>query len=120
MVTAVLGQAAGAVQGPGNGATCFYNPEAPPAVATIAGSGYIVGTPGDDVIVGSPGRDTILAGEGNDIICGNGGNDIVDGGGGNDVIVGDAPKRQPGIGHREPGHVPGGRRGRHRVCVGRP
>ncbi|HET7722466.1 MAG TPA: hypothetical protein VFK43_21050, partial [Acidimicrobiales bacterium] len=86
LLSPLLLHGAGAVQGPGGGATCFYNPEAPPAVATIAGSGHIVGTDGDDVIVGSPGRDHIFAGAGNDIICGNGGGDIIDGGGGNDVI----------------------------------
>ena len=91
LLSPLLLQGAGAVQGPGGGATCEYNPDAPPAVATIAGSGYIVGTDGDDVIVGSSGRDHIFGGLGNDIICGNGGGDIIDGGGGNDIIVGDAP-----------------------------
>ena len=95
VLSPLLLQAAGAEQGPGNGATCFYDPAAPPAVATIAGSGFIVGTAGNDVIVGSPGRDTILAGEGDDIICGNGGNDIIEGGGGNDVIVGDVQTENP-------------------------
>src|SRR5215213_1995280 len=90
VLSPLLLHAAGAEQGPGNGATCFYDPTRPPAVATIVGSGYIVGTPGNDVIVGSPGRDTILGGEGDDIICGNGGNDVIEGGGGNVVIVGDA------------------------------
>src|SRR5882762_6069324 len=65
-------------------------PETPPVPATITGSGFIVGTPGDDVIVGSTGFDVILGLGGNDLICGNGGNDYIDGGRGDDLIAGDA------------------------------
>src|SRR5438270_601271 len=50
-----------------DGAVCFFDPEQPPAPATIVGAGTIVGTPGPDVIVGSPGPDTILGLGGDDI-----------------------------------------------------
>jgi Ca2+-binding RTX toxin-like protein len=64
---------------------------APPCVGksiTIAGSGTIVGTPGDDVILGSDGDDTIDGGGGNDTVCALSGTDIVDAGAGNDAIYG--------------------------------
>jgi len=47
-------------------------------VVTIAGSGEIIGTDGDDVILASAGSDTIDTGAGDDIICALGGGDIID------------------------------------------
>jgi Ca2+-binding RTX toxin-like protein len=58
--------------------------------ATIAGSGNIVGTPGNDVIVGGPGPDVIDGGGGDDLICARGGDDRVVGGAGNDELRGEA------------------------------
>lgn len=55
---------------------------------TITGSGFIVGTPGDDVICGSAGDDTIVGLGGNDFIAGFGGNDRISGGPGDDYIYG--------------------------------
>ena len=55
-------------------------------LATIAGSGEIIGTDGNDVILASAGPDTIDTGAGDDIICALGGGDIIDAGAGNDVI----------------------------------
>lgn len=55
-------------------------------LATIAGSGEIIGTDGDDVVLASAGPDTIDTGAGDDIICALGGGDIIDAGAGNDVI----------------------------------
>jgi hypothetical protein len=55
---------------------------------TITGSGFIVGTPGDDVIVGGDADDVIDGLGGNDIICGRAGADWIDGGEGDDLIDG--------------------------------
>ena len=69
------------------------------AIATIVGSGLILGTPRPDVIVGSAGVDFILSLGGHDIVCARGGEDIVFGGpgfdslfgqGGSDVVRGEA------------------------------
>ncbi|MBF4998054.1 hypothetical protein IRT45_12925 [Nocardia sp. BSTN01] len=71
--------------------TCHGRP------ATITGTGYIQGPPGDNVIVGTGPVNWINGGEGNDIICGGSsfnvliggpGNNIVDGGAGANVIIG--------------------------------
>ena len=65
-----------------NTPTCFGQ------VATIVGSGTIVGTSGPDVIVGSDGPDVINGSFGDDLICGLGGNDTINGGHDNDKIDG--------------------------------
>ncbi len=57
-------------------------------LATIVGSGLIVGTSGADVIVGSQGADTIKGRGGKDTICGLGGPDNIKGGGGGDTVFG--------------------------------
>jgi Ca2+-binding RTX toxin-like protein len=77
------------------GTPCAEGQEPPPeafcddVAATVTGSGFIVGTPGDDVIVGSEGADSILGRGGNDIICGRGGDDSLVGGDGDDQIFGE-------------------------------
>jgi Tol biopolymer transport system component len=55
---------------------------------TITGSGFIVGTEGDDVICGSDGQDYIQALGGNDVVYAGAGNDWVVGGPGNDIVFG--------------------------------
>lgn len=55
-------------------------------LATIAGSGTLLGTGGDDVIVGASSADTIDAGGGNDFICSAGGNDTIKDGIGDDFV----------------------------------
>ena len=55
-------------------------------VVTIAGSGEIIGTDGDDVILASAGPDSIDTGAGDDIICALDGGDVIDAGAGNDVV----------------------------------
>ena len=55
-------------------------------IVTIAGSGEIIGTDGDDVILASAGSDSIYAGAGDDIICALDGGDVIDAGSGDDVI----------------------------------
>jgi Ca2+-binding RTX toxin-like protein len=89
---------AGAVRGQLTPGDCFFDPEAPPAVATIVGNGTITGTPGPDVIVGGDGPDTISGLGGNDIICGEGGDDQLDGGDGDDILVGDDDQAGPPFG----------------------
>ena len=54
--------------------------------ATIAGTGSVTGTPGNDVIVGGPGADAITGAGGNDIICGLNGNDVINDGPGADTV----------------------------------
>lgn len=60
--------------------TCFG------ANATITGSGFLLGTAGNDVIVGSDDFDVIDGLGGDDRICSLGGDDIVRGGLGNDML----------------------------------
>jgi Ca2+-binding RTX toxin-like protein len=60
--------------------TCFG------ANATITGSGFLLGTAGNDVIVGSEDFDLIDGLGGDDRICSLGGDDIVRGGLGNDML----------------------------------
>ena len=60
--------------------TCFGE------TATLTGSGFLFGTPGDDVIVGSEDFDLIDGLGGDDRICSLGGDDIVRGGQGNDRL----------------------------------
>src|SRR6185503_28936 len=62
------------------GPTCFGKP------ATVAGSGIVGGTSGNDVIVGSASDDTIEGKGGNDLICGLDGSDVIQGGLGNDQV----------------------------------
>src|SRR5918994_3585660 len=72
---ALAGGVAGAAQGVAQEtASCFGEP------ATIAGSGTINGTSGDDVIIGSPSNDAINGLGGDDTICGLAGSDQIAGG----------------------------------------
>jgi Ca2+-binding RTX toxin-like protein len=71
-------------------------------VCTVTGSGYIVGTPGDDVICGSPGPDFIVGNGGNDIVFGLGGDDTISTGPGNDIVfAGSGRNRVDGGGGRD-------------------
>ncbi len=56
------------------------------ANATITGSGFLLGTAGNDVIVGSEDFDVIDGLGGDDRVCSLGGDDIVRGGLGNDML----------------------------------
>ncbi len=55
---------------------------------TIAGTGLVLGSTGNDVIAGSGGADHIYGGDGADTVCAGDGNDTVEGGLGNDVLHG--------------------------------
>lgn len=59
-----------------------------PTPVSVAPSGTVMGTPGDDVIVGTSGADRIDGAGGDDTICGGDGGDRIDGGSGADEIDG--------------------------------
>lgn len=59
-----------------------------PTPVSVAPSGIVMGTPGDDVILGTSRADRIDGAAGDDTICGGGGRDTIDGGSGADEIDG--------------------------------
>ena len=76
-------------------ATPTCGPPGQEVLATIVGSGTVMGTSGADVIVSGDGNDLIWALGGNDIVCAGEGNDVVRGGYGDDVLIGDGIAAPP-------------------------
>ncbi len=82
----VIGVALWALGGTTAEAQCPCDPGSP---STITGSGFILGTPGDDCIQGSAGVDVILGRGGNDVVCAGDGDDQITTLGGDDIIFGE-------------------------------
>ena len=62
-----------------------YEPNLPPPISTIKGSGWVYGTSGNDSIIGLTGHDSLVGNGGDDTFSGG---TFVHGSGGHDVIKG--------------------------------